>query len=155
MATNDSDSFTQEDKKELDIKERDRIKDLLEGYTSLIDENGNILKRNPTTMMKTSGISDAAKPLHSGSSDKLQLGKLIPDRAESLISKEDSSGLEKMQSAELVSNHDAKESSGTSLKQEITVASSNQGIVSEGENNLLETENCNEVSEPVLKCKYT
>lgn len=151
----DSDSFTQEDNKELDVKEEDEIEDLLGRYTSLTDENCNILKCNPTTMMRSSTISDAAKPLNSGSSDKLQLGKLIPDRAEPLISKEDSSGLEKMQSAKLVSNHDAKESSGTSLKQEITVASSNQGIVSKGETNLLETENCKEVSETVLKCKYT
>lgn len=85
----------------------------------------------------------------------MQLGKLFPDRAESLISKEESSDSEKMQSAKLVSSHNAKESSSTSLKQEITVESYNQEIVPEGQNNLLETENCKEVSEPVLKCKYT
>ena len=125
----------------------------------MIDENGNILKRSPTTMMKTSAISDAEKPLilneDNSGSDRMQPGKLFPDRAEPLISKEEYSGSEKMQFAKLVSSHDAKEISGTSLKQEITVATSNQGIVLEGQNNLLETENCKEISEQVLKCKYT
>lgn len=146
--------------KELDVKEEDRMEDLLGGYTSLIDENGNMLKRNPTTMMETSAISNAEKPLlldekNSGSSDKVQLANLFPNRAEPLISKEQSSGSEEMLSAnsKLVSRHDAKESSGTSLKQESTVASSNQGIVPEGQNNLLDTANCKEASEPVLKCK--
>ena len=135
------------------------MEDLLGGYTSLIDENGNILKRtNPTTMMETSAISNAEKPLlldetNSGSSDKMQLAKLFPNGAEPLISKDESSGSEEMLSAKLVSRHDAKESSGTSLKQQSTVASSNQGIVPEGQNNLLDTANCKEASEPVLKCK--
>ena len=120
------------------------MEDLLGGYTSLIDE--------------TSAISNAEKPLlldekNSGSSDKMQLAKLFPDKAEPLISKDQSSGAEEMLSAKLVSRHDAKESSGTSLKQESTVASSNQGIVPEGQNNLLETANCKEAFEPVLKCK--
>ena len=155
LATNDSDTFTQEDIKELDVKEEDTMENLLGGYTSLSDENGNILKRtNPTTMMETSAISNAEKPLlldekNSGSSDKMQL----PNRAEPLISKEQSSGSEEMLSAKLVSRHDAKESSGTSLKQESTVASSNQRIVPGGQNNLLDTANCKEASEPVLKCK--
>ena len=160
MATNDSDSFTQEDIKELDVKEEDKIEDLLGGYTSLIDENGNVLKRNSTTMMRTSAISDATKPLilnetENSGSKKMQLGKLFPNRAEPLISKEDSSGSEEMQSAKLVSSHDAKEGSGTSLQQEITVASPNQGNLPDGQNNLLETGNFREISEPVLKCKYT
>lgn len=160
MATNDSDSLTQENKKELLVKEEDEIEDLLGGHTSLIDENGNILKRNPTTMMRTSAISHAARPLilnetENSGSDKIQLGKLFPDIAEPLFSKEDRSGSEEMQSAKLVTSHDAKESSDTSLKQEITVPSSNQGIAPEGQNNLLGTENCKEVSEQVLKCKYT
>lgn len=137
LASNDSSSYTQEGKKELDLKQEDKMGDMLAGYTTLTDENGNILKRNPTMMMKTSA-SDLA----------------ISDTAEPLISKEESSGSEKMQSDRLVSSHDTKESSGTSLKQQITVASSNQGIGSEGQNNLLETENNEEVSE-VLKCKYT
>lgn len=136
MATNDSDSYTQEGEKELDVQQEDKMGDMFGGYTTLIDENGNILKRNPTTMMKTS-----------------ESGVAISDAAGPLISKEKTSGSEKLQSDNFFSSHDAKESSGTSLKQEITAASSNQRIGPEGQNNLLETENF-KVSEPALKCKY-
>ena len=152
--------------KELDVKEEDKIEDLFGGYTSLIYENGNILKRNSTTIMRTSAISDAAKPLilnetENSDSEKMQLGKLFPDGAEPLISKEDSSVSEEMQSAKLVSSHDAKEGSGTylqtlpSLQQEIMVASPNQGNIPGGQNDMLETGSCREISEPVSKCKYT
>lgn len=136
LATNDSDSYTQEGEKELDVQQEDKMGDMLAGYTTLIDENGNILKRNPTTMMKTS-----------------ESGVAISDAAGPLISKEKTSGSEKLQSDNFFSSHDAKESSGTSLKQEITAASSNQRIGPEGQNTLLETENF-KVSEPALKCKY-
>ena len=98
---------------------------MLGGYTSLIDENGNIPKRNPTTTMKTSA-SDVA----------------ISDEAEPSVSKEKKSGSGKEQSGEFFSSHNASESSGTFLKQEITAASSNQGIGAEEQNEL------------VLKCKY-
>jgi len=109
-------------------------------YTSLIDENGNIPKRKPVTMMKTSTSLVA-----------------IPDAVEPLLLNEDSSGCDKMPPGKLLPTDDAKESSGTSyidLKQEITVASSSQGIGPFELNNSLETESCKEVSEPVLKCKY-
>lgn len=85
----------------------------------------------------------------------MQLGKLFPDRAEPLISKEESSDTEKMQSAKLVSSHDAKERGGTSLKQQITQAISSQGTGSEKQNNSLETENHKGVSASVSKCKYS
>jgi len=137
LTLNESDCSTQEGERELTFKREDKISDLIGGCTTLIDENGNILKRNLTTMTRTSP-SDLT----------------ISDAAEQLISKDESSGSEKMQSAKLVSSHDAKESDGTSLKQKITAESSNQGIGSEEQNNLLETENDKEVSEPVLRCKY-
>lgn len=109
--------------------------DMLRGNTSLNDGNGIVL--NPTTMMKTS-TSDVA----------------ISDAAEVLILKEKNSGSEKKQPGKSISNHDAGEGSGTSLKQEFTAAISNQGTGLEGQNILLETENCEDVSEPILKCKY-
>lgn len=67
-------------------------------------------------MMKILGIFDVVKLLYFGSFDKLQFGKLIFDRVELLIFKEDSFGLEKMQFVELVFNYDVKESSGIFLK---------------------------------------
>ena len=77
------------------------------------------------------------------------------DTAENLISKEESSGSEKMQSVKLVFSDDVKESSRTSLEHQITAAISNPGIESEEQTNSLETENHKGVSASVLKCKYT
>ena len=138
LTLNESDSSIQESERDLTIKQEDKISDLIGGCTTLIDENGNILKSSLTTMTKTSP-SDLT----------------ISDSAKNLVSKEESSGSEKMQSAKLVSSHDAKDSSGTSLKQQIIATISNQGIGSEEQNNLLVTENNKGVSESVLKCKYT
>ena len=134
---NNYDNSIHEGERELTFKREDKISDLIGGCTTLVDENGNILKRSQTTMTKTSP-SDLT----------------ISDTAEHLISKEESSGSEKIQSAKLVSSQDAKKSNGTSLKQQIPAANSNQEIGSEEQNNLLETERNKEVSEPVLKCKY-
>ena len=133
LTLNESDSSKQEGERELD-----KVSNLIGGCSTLIDENGNILKRSLTTVTKTS-TSELT----------------ISDKPERLILKEESSGSENMQSAKLVSSHDAKESSGTPLKQQITTASFNHGIGSEEQNNLLETENDKVVSESVLKCKYT
>ena len=139
LTSNESDvSSIQESERDLTIKREDKISDLIGGCTSLIDENGNILKRSLTTMTKTSP-SDLT----------------TSDTAENLISKEESSGSEKMQSVKLVFSDDVKESSRTSLEHQITAAISNPGIESEEQNNSLETENHKGVSESVLKCKYT
>ena len=138
MTLNESDSSIQESERDLTFKWEDKISDLIGGCTTLIDENGNILKSTLTTMTKTS-TNDLT----------------ISDSAENLISKEESSGSEIIQSAKLVSSHDAKDSSGTSLEQQITATIFNQGIGSEEQNNLLETENQKGDSELVLKCKYT
>jgi len=135
LANNDCYRYIQEDKKKLHIKQEDKMGDMLQGNTSLNDENGNAL--NLTTMMKTS-TSDVA----------------ISDAAEVLILKEENSGSEKKQPGKSISNHDADEGSGTSLKQEFTAAISSQGTEPEGQNILLETENYEDVSKPILKCKY-
>lgn len=135
LANNNSYRYIQEDKKKLHIKQEEKMGDMLGGNTSLNDENGNVL--NPTTMMKTSAS-----------------GVAISDAAEVLTLKENNSGSEKKQPGKSISNHDADEGSGTSLEQEFTAAISNQGTGPEGQNMLLETENCKEVSEPILKCKY-
>ena len=131
LTWNESDSSIHGSETELAFKQEDEISDSIGGYTTLIDENGNTLKGSITTMIKTSA-SDLT----------------LSDIAEC-------SGSEKMQSVKLVSRHDGKESSGTSLKQQITAASSSQGIGTEEQNNLMETENYKEVSEPVIKCTYT
>ena len=138
LTLNESDSSIQESERDLTIKQEDKISDLIGGCTTLIDENGNILKSSLTTMTKTSP-SDLT----------------ISDSAKNLVSKEESSGSEKMQSAKLVSSHDAKERGGTSLKQQITQAISSQGTGSEKQNNSLETENHKGVSASVSKCKYS
>lgn len=134
---NESDSSIQGSEREFAFKQKGKISDWIGGYSTLIDENGNILKGSIPTMMKSSASE-----------------LTISNTAEQFISKEEHSDLEKMLSAKLVSSHDAKEGSGTSLKQTTTAAKYNQGIETEGQNNLLETENYKEVSEPILKCKY-
>lgn len=136
LTLNESDSSIQETERDLTTKREDKISDLIGGCTTLIDENGNTLKSSRATMTTTSP-SDLT----------------ISDTAENVISRDESSGSEK--TAKLVSSHDAKDSSGTSLKQQITATISNQGIGSEEQNNLLVTENNKGVSESVLKCKYT
>lgn len=135
MANNDCYRYIQEDKKKLHIKQEDKIEEMVQGNTSLNDENGNVL--SPTTMMKTSAS-----------------GVAISDAAEVLTSKENNSGSEKKQPSKSISNHDTDEDNGTFLEQEFTAAISNQATGPEGQNMLLETENCKEVSEPILKCKY-
>lgn len=136
LILNESDSSIQETERDLTTKREDKLSDLIGGCTILIDENGNTPKSSLTTMTTTSP-SDLT----------------ISDTAENAISKGESSGSEK--TAKLVSSHDAKDSSGTSLKQQIIATISNQGIGSEEQNNLLVTENNKGVSESVLKCKYT
>ena len=135
MANNDCYRYIQEDKKKLHIKQEDKIEEMVQGNTSLNDENGNVL--SPTTMMKTSAS-----------------GVAISDAAEVLTSKENNSGSEKKQPSKSISNHDTDEDNGNFLEQEFTAAISNQATGPEGQNMLLETENCKEVSEPILKCKY-
>ena len=117
LTLNESDSSIQESERALTIKWEDKMSDFIEECTTLIDENGNVLRRSLTTMTKTSP-SDLT----------------TSDTSKNLISKEESSGLEKMQSAKLVSSQDGKKSSGTFLEQEITSAISNQGIGSEEQN---------------------
>lgn len=134
---NESDSSIQGSEREFAFKQKGKISDWIGGYSTLIDENGNILKGSIPTIMKSSASE-----------------LTISNTAEQFISKEEHSDLEKMLSAKLVSSHDAKEGSGTSLKQTTTAAKYNQGIETEGQNNLLETEKYKEVSEPILKCKY-
>ena len=138
LTLNESDSSIQESERDLTTKREDKISNLIGGCSTLIDENGNTLKSSLTKMTTTSP-SDLT----------------ISDTAENLISKDESSGSEKIQSAKLVSSHDAKDGSGTSLEQQITATIFNQGIGSEEQNNLLVTENNKGVSESVLKCKYT
>ena len=104
------------------------------GDTALIDEDGNILKRNSTTMIKT-GAGDVVNS----------------DTAEPLVSKEESLGSEKTLTGRIFSSQDARERTRTSLEQQIPTPSS-QGNIPEGRNNLLETEHYHEVSKPFLKC---
>lgn len=134
---NDSDSSIQGSERELAFKQKGKISDWNGGCSTLIDENGNILKGSIPTMMKSSASE-----------------LTISSTAEKFISKEERSDSEKMLSAKLVSSHNAKDGSGTSLKQTTTAAKYNQGIETEGQNNLLETENYKGVSEPILKCKF-
>ena len=136
LVSNDLDKNPQRFEKEFDVKQKDNVGEVLGGDTALIDENGNILKRNSTTMIKT----DAGDVVNS-------------DTAEPLVSKEESLGSEKMLTERIFSSHDARERTRTSLEQQIPTPSS-QGNIPEGRNNLLETENYQEVSKPFLKCKY-
>ncbi len=121
LASNDSDKYPQGGEKEVDFKQGDKIGDVLGGDTTFFDENGNVLQRNPATMMEIAA-SDMA----------------ISDTGEALDSKEESSGSEKK----------LTERTCTLLEQQIPATSSSQGIMSEGQNN-------QDVSKPVLKCKYT
>ena len=134
---NESDSSIQGSEREFAFKQKGKISDWIGGCSTLIDENGNILKGSIPTMMKSSASE-----------------LTISNTAEQFTSKEERSDSEKMLSAKLVSSHDATAGSGTSLKHATTAAKCNQGIETEGQNNLLETENYKQVSEPILKCKY-
>lgn len=138
LASLDSDKYPQGGEKELDFKPEDKVSDVQEVDTTLIDENGNILKRNPTTTIRTAA-SDVG----------------VLDTAEPLVSKEEISGSENVLTERALSSYSAKENVCTSLEQQIPATSSSQGIIPEGQNNSPETETCQEISNSVLKCKYT
>lgn len=140
LPSTDSDHCPQGGEKKFDIKQEYATDDVPRGdltCTTLNDENNNNPKVNPATM-KTAANEVA----------------ISATTAEPLLANEESSSAEKTQTETIVASHDANESMGSSFGQQITAASSTQGIEPEGQNNLPERNIDEEVTEPVSKCKY-